>query len=60
LTLGALAAAAACANLRKLNAEQTAHALGIAAAQAAGIVANSGTMTRAVQVGKAANSSLDD
>lgn len=57
-TLGALASAAACANLRKLDAEQSAHALGIAAAQAGGIVANYGTMTKSVQVGKAAHTGV--
>ena len=48
--IGALAAAAACAKLRHLSAKQTMHALGIAAAQASGIVASHGTMAKSFQV----------
>ena len=56
--LGAIAATAACANLQRLGPEQTTHALGIAAAQASGIVASHGTMMKSVQVGKAAHTAV--
>lgn len=49
-----LAAAAACASLRRLNAEQAASALGLAAHQASGITIGHGTMAKSFQVGKAA------
>jgi 2-methylcitrate dehydratase PrpD len=52
--IGALAAAAACANLRKLTAAAATSALGLAAAQASGVTASYGTMAKAMQVGKAA------
>lgn len=52
--MGAVAAAAACANLRGLDALAATSALGIAAAQASGITASYGTMAKSVQVGKAA------
>ena len=56
--IGALAAAAACANLRRLDAHATAAALAIAAAQASGITASYGTMAKAMQVGKAAHTGV--
>jgi len=56
--LGALAAAAACASLRRLTAEQSMHALGIAAAQAGGITASYGTMAKSFQVGRAAHAGV--
>ncbi len=56
--LGALAAAAACANLHRLNEEAATSALGLAAAQASGITASYGTMAKAMQVGKAAYNGL--
>lgn len=56
--LGAIAATAACANLYRLDREQTMNALGIAAAQASGIVASHGTMMKSVQVGKAAHTAV--
>lgn len=49
-----LAAAAACAKLRRLNADQAASALGLAAHQASGITIGHGTMAKSFQVGKAA------
>ncbi len=52
--IGALAATAACANLRGLRANAATSALGLAAAQASGITASYGTMAKAMQVGKAA------
>ena len=50
---GVVAAAAAAARLRRLPAATTAHALGIAASMAAGLVANFGSMTKPLQLGLA-------
>lgn len=57
-TLGTFAAAAAGAKLMRLDAEATAHALGIAASQAAGLKCNFGTMTKPLHAGKAAMNGL--
>ena len=57
-TLGVFGAAAACARLMKLDAEQTACALALAASFAAGIKANFGTMTKPLHVGNSARSGL--
>jgi len=54
-TFGAVAAAAAAANLRKLDAAQSTQALGIAASQAGGLVANFGSMTKPFHAGRAAS-----
>src|SRR4051794_38886346 len=56
--LGPVAAAAAAANLRRLDPETATMALGIAASLAAGIVANFGTMTKPLQAGRAAQSGV--
>lgn len=48
---GALAAAAACARLRGLDGAHAAHAVGIAAAQASGLVGNFGSMAKPFQAG---------
>ncbi len=56
--LGPLAAAAACANLRKLDAAKATQALGMAASMSAGVVANFGTMTKPLQAGRAASSGV--
>jgi 2-methylcitrate dehydratase PrpD len=56
--LGTVAAAAACAKLRRLDAPGAATALAIAASMCAGLVANFGTMTKSFQVGRAAQSGL--
>ena len=53
-TFGAVAAAAACARLRGLDARRAATAVAIAASQAGGIVANYGTMTKPFHAGRAA------
>jgi 2-methylcitrate dehydratase PrpD len=53
-TIGTFGAAAATAYLLKLNAGRTAHALGIAAGQAAGLKAMIGTMGKPFHAGKAA------
>jgi len=50
---GVVAATAAIANLRRLDAATTATALGIAASSAAGICANFGTMMKPFQLGRA-------
>jgi 2-methylcitrate dehydratase PrpD len=55
---GAVAAAAACAVLRGLDADKAAAAVGIAASMAGGIAANFGTMTKPFQVGRAAQSGV--
>jgi 2-methylcitrate dehydratase PrpD len=52
---GAVACAAACASLRGFSAEQAARAMGVAASQSAGLVANFGTMTKPLHAGKAAH-----
>jgi len=56
--LGTVAAAAACAKLRRLDAEPTATAMAIAASMSSGLVANFGTMTKSFQVGRAAQSGV--
>lgn len=50
--LGVLGAALACSVLLGLNAQQTAHALGLAVAQAGGTRANFGTMAKSFQAGQ--------
>ncbi|MGB7035335.1 MAG: MmgE/PrpD family protein [Xanthobacteraceae bacterium] len=56
--LGTVAAAAACAKLRGLDAKGTATAIAIAASMSSGLVANFGTMTKSFQVGRAAQSGV--
>jgi len=56
--LGTVAAAAASAKLRNLDAERAATAIAIAASMASGLVANFGTMTKSFQVGRAAQSGV--
>ncbi len=55
---GAIAAAAACARLRRLDAEKATVALALAASQAGGLMANFGTMTKPFHAGRAAHSGL--
>jgi 2-methylcitrate dehydratase PrpD len=55
---GTVAAAAACAKLRGLDAERAATAIAIAASMSSGLVANFGTMTKSFQVGRAAQSGV--
>ncbi len=57
-TIGTFGAAAAASNLMKLDASQCANALGIAAAQAAGLKSMFGTMTKPFHAGKAAMNGL--
>jgi 2-methylcitrate dehydratase PrpD len=56
--LGPIAAAAACAKLRGLDARAAATAMAIAASMSAGVVANFGSMTKSFQVGRAAQSGV--
>ena len=56
--LGPVAAAAACAKLRGLDAKGAATAMAIAASMSSGLVANFGTMTKSFQVGRAAQSGV--
>jgi len=53
-TCGSFGSAAACAKLRHLDTKQTAHALGIVAAEAGGLRDNFGSMTKPFQAGHAA------
>lgn len=55
---GSIGAAAACANLLRLNPLQSSAALAIAASMSAGLVANFGTMTKPYQLGRAAQSGV--
>lgn len=55
---GVIGAAAACAALRGFNADQTIHALGIAASEACGLVANFGSMTKSLHAGRAAQAGV--
>lgn len=57
-TLGVFGAAAACARLLRLSAEQTARALAIAASLASGIKANFGTMSKPLHVGHCSRNGL--
>ncbi|MFC1913848.1 MmgE/PrpD family protein [Chloroflexota bacterium] len=56
--LGALAAAAACAKILKLNVEETRIALGIAASETGGLRKNFGTDTKPLHAGKAASNGI--
>lgn len=53
-TIGTIGAAAGAARLFRLTPDQAAHALGLAATQAAGLKSMFGSMTKSFQVGKAA------
>lgn len=57
-TIGTFAAAMACARLLELTVDQTVHAIGIAATQAAGIRAMFGTACKPLHAGKAAYNGL--
>ena len=57
-TFGAIAAAAGVAKLLGLDAEASSRAVSIAASQAAGLVANFGTMTKPFHAGRAAAAGL--
>jgi aconitate decarboxylase len=55
---GAIAAAAAAANMRGFDADTATHAVGIAASLAGGVVSNFGSMVKPFQVGRAAQAGL--
>lgn len=55
---GTVACAAASARLHRLDTKRAAHALGIAASMASGLVANFGSMTKPLQVGWAVRNGL--
>jgi len=57
-TVGSFGSAAACARLRGLDAQKTACALGIAAAEAGGLRENFGTMTKPFHAGHAAEAGV--
>ncbi len=57
-TIGTFGAAAGCAHLLGLDEEQTLHALGIAATQAAGLKSMFGTMCKPLHAGRAAQNGL--
>ncbi len=56
--LGAVAAAAACAKLRRLDPGGAATAMAVASSMSSGLVANFGTMTKSFQVARAAQSGV--
>jgi 2-methylcitrate dehydratase PrpD len=55
---GAIGAAAACASLRRLDAEQAAHAIALGASQSAGLMSNFGTMTKPFHAGRSAHAGV--
>src|SRR4051794_20481389 len=55
---GTPAAAAACAKLRKLDAEKTAIAIALGASQSSGVMSNFGTMTKPFRAGKAPHAGI--
>ena len=55
---GAIASAAACARLRRLDGERSATALALAASQACGLVANFGTMAKPFHAGNASRAGV--
>src|SRR3954453_8605714 len=55
---GAVGAAAACAKLRKLDAEKSAIAIALGASPSAGLMANFGTMTKPFHAGKSAHAGI--
>jgi 2-methylcitrate dehydratase PrpD len=57
-TVGAIGAAAACARLLRLDAEQSGHALSIATSMAGGFMSQFGTMTKPMHAGLAAKAGV--
>jgi 2-methylcitrate dehydratase PrpD len=55
---GAIGSAAACASLRKLSADQAAHAIALGASQSAGVMANFGTMSKPFHAGRSAQAGV--
>ena len=55
---GAIAAAAACASLRRLQPAQASMAIAVASSQSGGLIANVGTMTKPLHAGNAAHTGV--
>src|SRR5271165_1483339 len=55
---GAVGAAAACASLRRLDADKAAQAIALGASQSAGLMANFGTMTKPFHAGRSAHAGI--
>jgi 2-methylcitrate dehydratase PrpD len=55
---GAVAAAAACASLRKLDPDKATQAIALGASQSAGLVSNFGTMTKPFHAGRSAHAGV--
>lgn len=55
---GSIAAAAACAVVYDLDAERSAHAIGLGASQGAGLMSNFGAMSKSFHVGRAAQAGV--
>jgi 2-methylcitrate dehydratase PrpD len=55
---GSIAAAAACASLRRLDTSQACHAIGLGASQSAGLMANFGSMTKPFHAGRSAHAGV--
>jgi 2-methylcitrate dehydratase PrpD len=55
---GPIGAAAACASLRRLDADGAARSIALAASQSSGVMANFGTMTKPFHAGRSAHSGL--
>jgi 2-methylcitrate dehydratase PrpD len=55
---GAIGAAAACASLRRLDAERATLAIALAASQSSGVMASFGTITKPFHAGRAAHSGI--
>jgi len=55
---GAIGAAAACAKLRKLDAEKSAIAIALGGSQSSGLMSNFGSMTKPFHAGKAAHAGI--
>src|SRR3954451_16325099 len=55
---GAIGAAAACASLRRLDADKAAQAIALGASQSSGLMANFGTMTKPFHAGKSAHAGI--
>jgi len=55
---GSIAAAAACAVLYGLDAQRSAHAIGLGASQGAGLMSNFGAMSKSFHVGRAAQAGV--
>jgi 2-methylcitrate dehydratase PrpD len=55
---GAVGAAAACASLRRLDADKAAQAIALGGSQSSGLMSNFGTMTKPFHAGKAAHAGI--